>query len=102
VRAGNAALDAGDRDAAAARLVEVGRMTGVLGIEPADPQWRPEAGAAEARAWMRCLQAMITQRAQARANKDWAAADRLRDAIAAAGVVLEDGPDGTHWSLNDG
>jgi 2-C-methyl-D-erythritol 4-phosphate cytidylyltransferase/2-C-methyl-D-erythritol 2,4-cyclodiphosphate synthase len=79
-----------------------GRMTGVLGMNPADPQWRPEAGAAEARALDALLQAMITQRAQARANKDWAAADRLRDAIAAAGVVLEDGPDGTHWSLNDG
>lgn len=102
VRAGNAALDAGDRDAAARALVEVGRMTGVLGMNPADPKWRPEAGAAEARALDALLQAMITQRAQARANKDWAAADRLRDAIAAAGVVLEDGPDGTHWSLNDG
>ncbi|OJU46881.1 MAG: cysteine--tRNA ligase [Microbacterium sp. 69-7] len=102
VRAGNAALDAGDRDAAARAFVEVGRMTGVLGMNPADPKWRPEAGAAEARALDALLQAMITQRAQARANKDWAAADRLRDAIAAAGVVLEDGPDGTHWSLNDG
>lgn len=102
VRAGNAALDAGDRDAAARAFVEVGRMTGVLGMNPVDPKWRPEAGAAEARALDALLQAMITQRAQARANKDWAAADRLRDAIAAAGVVLEDGPDGTHWSLNDG
>ncbi|WP_294946949.1 cysteine--tRNA ligase [uncultured Microbacterium sp.] len=102
VRAGNAALDAGDRDAAARAFVEVGRMTGVLGMNPADPKWRPEAGAAEARALDALLQAMITQRAQARANKDWAAADRLRDAIASAGVVLEDGPDGTHWSLNDG
>jgi cysteinyl-tRNA synthetase len=39
----------GDRDAAARALVEVGRMTGVLGMNPADPQWRPDAGA-EARA----------------------------------------------------
>jgi cysteinyl-tRNA synthetase len=42
---------------------------------------------------------MLTQRADARAAKDWAAADRIRDAIAAAGIALEDGPDGTHWSL---
>lgn len=102
VRAGNAALDAGDKDAAARALVEVGRMTGVLGMNPTDPQWRPAADDDQARALDRLLQAMITQRAEARANKDWAAADRLRDAIAAAGVVLEDGPDGTHWSLNNG
>ena len=41
---------------------------------------------------------MITQRADARAAKDWAAADRIRDAIAAAGIALEDTADGTHWS----
>ncbi|AUG28994.1 MULTISPECIES: cysteine--tRNA ligase [Microbacterium] len=102
VRAGNAALDAGDRDAAARALVEVGRMTGVLGMNPADPRWRGDTDDAQGRALDSLLQAMITQRAEARANKDWASADRLRDAIAAAGVVLEDGPDGTHWSLNDG
>ncbi len=102
VRAGNAALDAGDRDGAARALVEVGRMTGVLGMNPTDPRWRGDTDDAQARALDGLLQAMITQRAEARANKDWAAADRLRDAIAAAGVVLEDGPDGTHWSLNDG
>jgi cysteinyl-tRNA synthetase len=43
---------------------------------------------------------MITQRAQARADKDWAAADRIRDAIAAAGITLEDTPAGTHWSID--
>ena len=46
------------------------------------------------------VQAMITQRAQARADKDWPAADRIRDAIAAAGITLEDTPDGTHWSID--
>jgi cysteinyl-tRNA synthetase len=45
---------------------------------------------------------MIAQRADARAAKDWAAADRIRDAIAAAGIALEDTADGTHWSLIDG
>jgi cysteinyl-tRNA synthetase len=101
VRAGNSALDAGDSAAAAVAAVQVGRMTGLLGVNPADPQWRTETGAASG-ALDALLQTMITQRAEARATKDWAAADRIRDAIAAAGIALEDGPDGTYWSMNDG
>ena len=99
VRAGNAALDADDRDAAAVALVQVGRMTGLLGLNPADPQWRAADGGAEATALDALVQAMIAERAEARSNREWAAADRIRDAIAAAGVTLEDGPDGTHWAL---
>lgn len=101
VRAGNAALDDGDREGAARALVEVGRMTGILGLNPRDPQWQVADGEA-APVLDALVQEMITQRAQARGDKDWAAADRIRDAIAAAGIVLEDGPDGTHWSVNRG
>ena len=39
---------------------------------------------------------------QARASKDWAASDAIRDTLAAAGVVVEDGPDGASWSLKRG
>ncbi|SBS69881.1 cysteine--tRNA ligase [uncultured Microbacterium sp.] len=102
VRAGNAALDAGDRAAAAAAAVQVGRMTGLLGLNPEDPFWRAGSDSGEAAALDTLVQTMITQRADARANRDWAAADRIRDAIAAAGIALEDGPDGTHWSLSNG
>jgi cysteinyl-tRNA synthetase len=102
VRAGNSALDAGDRAAAAQAAVQVGRMTGLLGINPEDPQWRSASSGSHAQALDALVQTMITQRAQARDSKDWATADRIRDAIAAAGIALEDGPDGTHWSLNDG
>ena len=34
-----------------------------------------------------------------RSNKDWAASDAIRDTLAAAGVVVEDGADGATWSL---
>ncbi|WP_292831071.1 cysteine--tRNA ligase [Microbacterium sp.] len=101
VRAGNVALDARDHDRAAEASVQVAQMTGILGLDPDDPQWRDPHGGAEAAALDRLVRAMITQRAEARTNKDWAAADRIRDAIAAAGVVLEDGPEGTHWSIHD-
>jgi len=100
VRAGNSALDDGDRDAAARAAIEVGRMVGILGLNPLDPQWRTAAGGAETTALDALVQTMIAQRAQARAEKDWAAADRVRDALTAAGIVLEDTPDATHWSID--
>ena len=40
---------------------------------------------------------MIEQRTQAKAAKDWAEADRIRDELKAAGIVLEDGAGGTTW-----
>ncbi|MDW4571469.1 cysteine--tRNA ligase [Microbacterium sp. M3] len=101
VREGNSALDAGDRDAALRAFADVAVMAGVLGIDPLDPQWRSTDASAEASALDALVQTMIAQRAAARAAKDWAAADRIRDAIAAAGIALEDGPDGTHWSVAD-
>jgi cysteinyl-tRNA synthetase len=103
VRAGNAALDAGDQDAAGAAFDQVILMTQVLGINPLDPRWLPNGGGgAETSALDALVRTMIDQRATARADKDWAAADRIRDAIAAAGIALEDGPDGTHWSVQNG
>jgi cysteinyl-tRNA synthetase len=99
VRDGNTALEAGDRDAALAAFADVAVMTGILGIDPLDPQWRAGEGSTEASALDALVQTMITQRADARAAKDWAAADRIRDAIAAAGIALEDTAEGTHWSL---
>lgn len=43
------------------------------------------------------IEALIAQRNQARADKDWASADAARDALSAMGIELEDGADGTRW-----
>lgn len=102
VRAGNAALDDGDTDAATTALAAVSAMTAVLGIDPLSSAWNRDSGSEAATALDALVQEMIKQRAEAREAKDWAAADRIRDAIAAAGIVLEDSADGTHWSLSDG
>nr|WP_208388224.1 cysteine--tRNA ligase [Microbacterium halimionae] len=99
VRDGNAALDAGDKNAAAVAAAEVTGMMGTLGIA-VDNDSSARTVAAEASALDVLVQSMIAQRAEARAAKDWPAADRVRDAIGAAGIVLEDTPDGTHWSID--
>ncbi|GAA3941853.1 cysteine--tRNA ligase [Microbacterium soli] len=98
VRHGNQAIDDGDDVAAERALHEVRAMTGVLGLDGA--QGASGGDDASASALDSLVRTMIAQRAQARADKDWAAADRIRDAIAAAGITLEDTPDGTHWSTD--
>ncbi|MBN1571925.1 MAG: cysteine--tRNA ligase [Deltaproteobacteria bacterium] len=45
------------------------------------------------------IERLIAERTEARANKDFAAADRIRDDLAEMGVILEDSPSGTMWKL---
>jgi len=97
VRAGNAAIDGHDLDAAITAHRSVAAMLGILGLDASEPA---VATGSTDMALDALVQTMIAQRSQARADKDWAGADRIRDAIAAAGITLEDTPAGTHWSIN--
>jgi cysteinyl-tRNA synthetase len=45
------------------------------------------------------IQMLVERRAQARANRDYAEADRIRDELAAIGVILEDRPESTIWKV---
>ncbi|MFH5811747.1 cysteine--tRNA ligase [Companilactobacillus sp. FL22-1] len=47
------------------------------------------------------IQKMVDEREQARANKDFATSDKLRDQLKDMGVILEDTPQGTRWHIND-
>ena len=100
VRRGNAALDAGRAQAARAEYDGVRASLGVLGLDPLDPAWRGEGDPRTGRALAEVVDRMLDARQAARAARDWAAADRIRDTLAEAGVALEDSPDGTHWSLH--
>jgi cysteinyl-tRNA synthetase len=98
VREGNTALDAGDAAGVSGALGGVIGMLRILGLD-APAREGGASGAAEA-TLDTLMTTLIAQRAEARAAKDWGTADRLRDAFAAAGIALEDTPDGTHWSID--
>jgi cysteinyl-tRNA synthetase len=100
VRAGNAALSARDTGATREALAAVRAMTAVLGIDPFDPAWL-DAGAGRLEPVVDALVALaLEQRAAARARKDWAAADAIREQLRAAGVVVEDTPNGPRWTVD--
>jgi cysteinyl-tRNA synthetase len=102
VREGNSALASGDHDAARGALAAVRAMADVLGIDPLSPQWR-KAGEEDLRPVVDALVAVaLEQRQAARARKDYAAADAIRDSLAEAGIVVEDTPHGPRWELKRG
>ena len=101
VREGNAALDAFDVDKVRQSFLAVVGMTNVLGINPLNLTWSAGVGATtEHFALDSLVQSLVEQRNAARAAKDFATADKLRDIISAAGIKLEDAADQTHWSVD--
>ncbi|MEE2524659.1 cysteine--tRNA ligase [Pseudarthrobacter sp. J75] len=97
VRAGNTALADGDDEAASHARNALVIMTGVLGLDSTVDT--NAGGSKEAAALDVLVEAQLESRAKARANKDWAASDAIRDTLKAAGIVVEDGQDGATWSL---
>ena len=100
VREGNRLLGAGEPADDVAASVRA--MLDVLGLDPADPAWGVLGGTDDAKlsAVVDALVAgLLEERAAARAGQDWARADAIRDRIAAAGIAVEDTPDGPKWTL---
>ncbi|MEW9897450.1 cysteine--tRNA ligase [Chitinivorax sp. PXF-14] len=71
-------------------------LAGLLGFLQRDPQAFLQAGSADGLSNEQ-IDALIAQRLDARKNKNWAESDRIRDELKAAGVILEDGSQGTTW-----
>lgn len=103
VRAGNTALAEGRTDDAAGIAAGIRAMTAVLGVDPQDERWAGETQTSDAP--MQALDVLVAaeleRRTTARAEKDWATADAVRDRLIAAGIDVTDTPDGPSWSLKN-
>ena len=97
-RAGNAALAAGADASEYANAVWA--MANVLGLTSLMNLDGSGASGAEHQALDALIHTILEQRASARAEKDWATADRMRDVLAAAGITVKDGAQGSTWSRN--
>jgi cysteinyl-tRNA synthetase len=98
VRAGNTALADGAKETVREALGQVLAMTRVLGIDPT--AWTDEAASDLTPVVDSLVQVALAQREAARERKDYAAADAVRDQLSAAGIAVEDTPDGPRWSLS--
>jgi len=102
IREGNTALANGDEAGIRGALTEVRAMLGVLGLDPLDPAWRGGEQKDELKPVVDALVKLaLEQRAQARARKDWSAADAVRDQLKNAGIQVEDTPAGPRWTVGE-
>jgi cysteinyl-tRNA synthetase len=103
VRDGNKLLNAGPSDALRAAASSVRAMLSVLGVDPFDAHWAGTGSSAREEKLTTAVDALVgallEQRSEARAAKDFALADSIRDQLKAAGIELEDTPQGPQWTL---
>ncbi|MBI1350954.1 MAG: cysteine--tRNA ligase [Actinomycetales bacterium] len=102
VRAGNAALAADDHEAARGEMDAVLAMLDILGLNPYSEPWAGavSAGGRETEVIDALVQVVLAQRQEARARKDFAAADAIRDGLDQIGIKVEDTAHGVRWSLD--
>ena len=103
VREGNKLLAGGDSPELRSAATSVRAMLAVLGLDPYDEPWS-SGGSSDAEARLTAavdalVRALLEQRAAARADKDFAAADAIRDQLKEAGIEITDTPQGPRWSL---
>lgn len=85
-----------DPESSCAHAALLKHLGGVLGILQSDPEkfFQSDASVDASK-----VEQLIAARKQARLDKNWAEADRIRDEIAAMNIVIEDGANGTSWKV---
>ncbi len=101
VRDGNTALQQGQLDDVRDSLAQVRAMLSVLGLDPLSEPWTSTDNQNER---MReivgaLVSVALDQRQAARARKDYATADALREGLEKAGIAVEDTPNGPRWEI---
>jgi cysteinyl-tRNA synthetase len=99
VRIGNSAITENNLDAIAKSASEVRGALSILGCDPFDPVF---AGSNNAKTEILdgLIALALEQRTAARARKDFAASDAIRDSLTALGITIEDTPTGSRWTVN--
>lgn len=83
-----------DKPQLKARIIAAGNLLGILGQDP--EEWLQGDAAADAIS-AEAIETLIQERVDAKANRNFARADEIRDSLLAEGVVLEDSREGTQW-----
>ncbi len=99
VRVGNSAITESNLTALAKSASEVRGALSILGCDPFDPVFA--SGTSAKRDLLDGLISLaLEQRTAARARKDFAASDEIRDSLTALGITIEDTPTGSRWTVN--
>jgi cysteinyl-tRNA synthetase len=99
VREGNQALETGETDLVATRLAEVVGMLAILGLDAAGGAWERSVDQQLTAVVDGLVTELLKHREAARERKDFAAADAIRDSLAALGVEVLDTPQGPRWRV---
>ncbi|KRA38503.1 MULTISPECIES: cysteine--tRNA ligase [unclassified Nocardioides] len=104
-REGNKLLAGDDLTALRGSAGSVRAMLDILGLDPADPAWAASGATTDTEERLTAavdvlVAGLLDERTQARADKDWARADAIRDRIKSAGIEVTDTPDGPTWTVN--
>jgi len=99
VRIGNTAITENNLAALSKSASEVRGALGILGCDPFDPIFA-NSSSAKSEVLDGLISLALEQRNAARARKDFAASDAIRDSLTALGIIIEDTPTGSRWTVN--